>query len=113
VDADLFVLPSLQENFGIAVAKAMAAGCPVVVSPEVALAPEIEKYHAGLVVEADVATLSDVLRQLLRDESSRRAMGQNGRQLIQDRFTWDRVALQMVEVYEDILRGTRTGSAWR
>ncbi|MDE2179517.1 MAG: glycosyltransferase [candidate division NC10 bacterium] len=113
VDADIFVLPSLHENFGLAVAEAMAAGCPVVVSPEVALAPDIEKYGAGVVVDGEVDGLRHVLRQLLKDENRRHAMGQNGRQLILDQFTRDRVAQQMVEVYEDILRGTRTSSAWR
>lgn len=102
-----------QGLLGLAVAEAMAAGCPVVDSPEVALAPEIEKCQAGLVVEADVVKPSDALRQLLKDETRRHAMGQNGRRLIQDQFTWDRVALQIVEVYEDILRGTRTSSACR
>jgi len=113
VDADIFVLPSLHENFGLAVAEAMAAGCPVVVSPEVALAPEIEKYGAGVVVDGKVDGLRNVLRQLLRDEVRRHSMGQNGRQLILDQFTWERVARQMMEVYEDILRGTRTSAAWR
>lgn len=92
---------------------AMAAGCPVVVSPEVALAPEIEKYGAGVVVDGEVDGLRNALQQLLRDEARRHSMGKNGRQLILDRFTWDRVARQMVEAYEDILRGTRTSSAWR
>lgn len=113
VDADIFVLPSLHENFGLAVAEAMAAGCPVVVSPEVALAPEIEKYGAGVVVDGKVDGLRDVLRQLLCDEVRRHSMGQNGRQLILDQFTWDRVAQQMMGVYEDVLGGTRTSSAWR
>ncbi len=113
VDADIFVLPSLQENFALAVAEAMAAGCPVVVSPQVALAPEIEKYDAGVVVEVGEEELRNALRQLLQDEARRHAMGRNGRQLALDQFTWDRVAVQMLEVYEDILRGIRTSSAWR
>jgi len=91
----------------------MAAGCPVVVSPQVALAPEIEKYEAGVVVEVGEEELRNALRQLLQDEARRHAMGRNGRQLVLDQFTWDRVALQMLEVYEDILRGTRTSSAWK
>lgn len=113
VDADIFVLPSLHENFGLAVAEAMAAGCPVVVSPEVALAPEIERYGAGVVVDGEVDGLRNVLRQLLCDEARRHSMGQNGRRLILSQFTWDRVSQQMLEVYEDILRGTRLSSAWR
>lgn len=113
VDADLFVLPSLQENFGLAVAEAMAAGCPVVVTPEVALAPEIEKWEAGLVVEADAGAVADGVQRLLRDGDLRQAMGRNGRQLVLERFTWERVAAEMLGVYEDLLQGTRTSPAWR
>ena len=114
VDADVFVLPSFDENFGMAVAEAMAAGCPVVVSPQVALAAIIKEYGAGLVVDSTVEDLKRALRQLLYDEERRRAMGQNGRQLILDRFTWHRVVQQIVGVYEDIIRGgTRMSSAWQ
>jgi glycosyltransferase involved in cell wall biosynthesis len=113
VDADLFALPSLQENFGLAAAEAMAAGCPVVVTPHVALARQIQEYSAGLVTESDAEALGNAIRLLLRGEAQRHAMGRNGRQLVMDRFTWKRVATQMLEVYEDIVLGTRTSLAWR
>jgi glycosyltransferase involved in cell wall biosynthesis len=113
VDAAIFVLPSLQENFSLAVAEAMAVGCPVVVSPHVALAKEIQEYSAGLVVNIELDELSNAIRQLLRDDSRRDAMGRNGRQLVLDRFTWNHVARQMMQVYEDVLQGTRTSSSWR
>ena len=102
-----------QGFHGLAGAEAMAAGCPVVVSPAVALAPEIEKYGAGVVVDGTVDALRNVLRQLLCDEARRHSMSHNGRRLILDQFTWDRVAQRMIEVYEDILKGTRLSSAWR
>jgi len=113
VDADIFVLPSLQESFGLAVAEAMAAGRPVIVTPQVALAKEIEEYSAGLVVEDRVEAISSGISQLLRDDARRHDMGRNGRQLILDRFTWDRVARQMLAIYEDVIKGTRTSLAWR
>jgi glycosyltransferase involved in cell wall biosynthesis len=113
VDADVFVLPSLQENFGLAVAEAMAAGCPVVISPHVALAEDVEKYSAGIVVELEANALGDVLRQLLRDSDARRIMGENGRRLVLERYTWDPAAQAMIGVYEDILAGTRKSPAWR
>jgi glycosyltransferase involved in cell wall biosynthesis len=112
-DADLFVLPSLQENFGLAVAEAMAAGCPVVVTPEVALAHQIEGSSAGLVVKGEVDDISRAMRLLLGDETRRRTMGANGRRLVLDRFTWDRVSVQVLGVYQDIVKGTRASAAWR
>ena len=52
--ADWFVLPSASENFGIAAAEALMSGTPVVLSPGVALASNVQKAHAGLVCEPKV-----------------------------------------------------------
>ena len=111
--ATLFVLPSLDENFGLAVAEAMAAGCPVVISRQVALSKEIEKYSAGIVIEAEVDGVSRAFRRLLEDSALRQSMGRNGREFVLKKLTWDKIAEQMVGVYQDILQGTRTNAAWR
>ncbi len=111
--AALFVLPSLQENFGIAVAEAMAAGCPVVVSDQVDLSPDIRQAEAGLVATPTVEAVAGAVALLLRDEPLRRRMGENGRRLVLERFTWEKVAPDFVQVYEDILSGRRLSPAWR
>jgi glycosyltransferase involved in cell wall biosynthesis len=111
--AALFALPSLGENFGIAVAEAMAAGCPVVVSHQVALSKEVEEYSGGIVAEADVDGVSKAFRRLLEGSALRQSMGRNGREFVLKKLTWDKIAEQMVEVYQDILQGTRTNTAWR
>jgi len=113
VDADVFALPSLQENFGLAVAEAMGAGCPVVVSPNVALAGDVQKHCAGLVAAVEREPLAQALRQLLRDRDRRVAMGQNGRRLVLEKYTWESAAQQMIEVYGDLVHGSRTSTAWR
>jgi glycosyltransferase involved in cell wall biosynthesis len=113
VDADVFALPSLQENFALAVAEAMAAGCPVIVSPSVALAPEIANHRAGLVVPAGPAPLADALRQMLQDQAGRAVMGGNGRRLILRSYTSERAAHQMIDIYTEILQGSRQNEAWR
>ena len=111
--AYLFVLPSLQENFGIAVAEAMAAACPVVVSNKVDLSSEIERAQAGLVCSPDAKPTADAMGILLRDQTLRCAMGENARKLVLEKFTWDRVAHDLLEVYEDIISGQKKSLSWR
>lgn len=111
--ASLFVLPSLQENFGIAVAEAMAAECPVVVSDRVDLSLDVRQAEAGLVAAPTVKAFAEGVALLLGDERLRRRMGENGRRLVLKRFTWEKVAPDLVQVYEDILCGRRLSPAWR
>jgi glycosyltransferase involved in cell wall biosynthesis len=103
-EADLFVLPSYQENFGLAVAEAMAAGLPVIVSDQVALAPDIETAGAGLVVPCDASdALAAAVLALAADDKRRRAMGDRGRALVEREFAWDRVAREVVRLYETVI----------
>lgn len=102
-DADLFVLPSYSENFGISVLEAMLMGCPVVVTPEVGLAEAIAESETGLVVAGDPTSLGREIRELLSDAGRRQRMGVNGRRLASTRYSWRRVAGQMADKYETII----------
>lgn len=101
-DSDVFCLPSHQENFGLAVAEAMAAGLPVVVSDQVNLHGEIHAAQAGLVTTCRAAEIRDALLRLLRDEDLRARMGENGKRLVREKFQWDRIAAELMAVYEGI-----------
>jgi glycosyltransferase involved in cell wall biosynthesis len=111
-DADLFVLPSYQENFGIAVVEAMAAGLPVVISDRVNIHAEVFRAKAGLVVSQDATELARAIATLLDSPVLRETMGKEGQRLVEERFSRDRVAKQLIEVYEDILRGIQRSRAW-
>jgi glycosyltransferase involved in cell wall biosynthesis len=102
-DAELFILPSHSENFGISVLEAMFMGCPVVVTPEVGLAEAIAESEAGLVVAGDPTSLGGEIRKLLSDLGRRQKMGANGRRLASTRYSWRRVAGQMVDKYQMII----------
>lgn len=104
-DADIFVLPSYHENFGMAVVEAMAAGLPVVISNRVNIHRELNSYGAGIVINCNVRKITETLEKLLDDESLRQEMGKKGRQVVEEKFTWDKVAKQMIEVYEKIIKG--------
>jgi glycosyltransferase involved in cell wall biosynthesis len=103
-DADVFVLPSYSENFGIAVAEAMAAGVPVIVSDQVGIHHDIAETAAGMVVRCEVAPLAGALIRLLNDPDLRRSMGRNGRRLAQKRYSLEAVTRQVLCLYNGITR---------
>lgn len=100
VDADVFVLPSLSENFGMAVVEAMLCGLPVVISNNVGIAPDIDSAGAGMVVPltADNAPLAEAIGGLLRNASSRRTLGACGRQFAIEHYDDDAVASRVDEL---------------
>src|SRR5262249_21338511 len=80
-DADIFVLPSHSENFGIAVVEAMGIGVPVVVSDHVGIHREIADGEAGLVTPISEEALSVALSSLLERDTLRSKLGRNGQNL--------------------------------
>lgn len=102
-NAELFVLPSYSENFGIVVLEAMAMGCPVVVTPEVGLAATVTESDCGRVVSGDPEPLAAAINELLANEPLRRALGRRGQDVANSRFLWPRVASQMEQAYREVL----------
>jgi len=97
--ADLFLLPSFSENFGMVVAEAMYMGCPVVLTPEVGLARAVASAGAGVVTSNNPATLAMAVNDLLADEERRREMGRCGAEAARRLFSWNRVIEQMESLY--------------
>ena len=104
-DADVFVLPSYSENFGIAVAEAMAAGLPVVVSDRVGIHADITAAGAGLVVLCDAAAVADALARLLSDRTIATATGQRGADLVRRRYSTAAVTAQVIDAYNTVVGG--------
>jgi glycosyltransferase involved in cell wall biosynthesis len=89
--ADAFVLPSHQENFGIAVAEALACGTPVLISNKINIWREIEADRAGIVENDDQRGTSQLLtRWLASDEAARTAMRANAHNCFTNRFEIER-----------------------
>ena len=85
--AEAFVLPSHQENFGIAVAEALACGTPVLISNKVNIWREIEQDHAGFVDEDDLPGTARLLEKWLGTSPEEKArMRTNAGQCFQSRF---------------------------
>lgn len=100
--ASLLVAPSYRENFGNAIAEAMAAGLPVVVSHRVGIAPEIVEHGAGLVVALDPGAVAAALAALVADPARRAEMGRRGRELVRTRWSAPAVAAAMLAAYEAV-----------
>ena len=103
--SDIFVLPSFSENFGVAVAEAMAAGLPVIVTPGVQISPEIAAAKAGFVVEGEIETLADAIATLLNSPHLRHKLGENGKRLVSRRYSWKVIAQNLISVYTAIIEG--------
>ena len=97
--ASLFVLPSRHENFGLSVMEAMARGVPVLVSPHVNLAREIEAADAGWIVDLD--RLKAGLAIVLENESERARRGKAAHQFSRA-YSWQRTARELVQLYRQI-----------
>jgi glycosyltransferase involved in cell wall biosynthesis len=102
--ASLLVAPSHRENFGNAIAEAMAAGLPAVVSHRVGIAPDIAERGAGLVVPLEPGALAAALSALLGDPARRAEMGRRGRELVRTRWSAPAVAAAMLAAYEGVVR---------
>ncbi|WP_442786330.1 hormogonium polysaccharide biosynthesis glycosyltransferase HpsP [Leptothoe sp. PORK10 BA2] len=101
--ADVFVLPSYYENFGIAVAEAMMAGKPVVISDQVHIWQDIETSQSGWVTRCDQSELTAKLTEALTDGGERRQRGENGRGFAQENYGWDAIATRMIDQYRQLL----------
>lgn len=97
--AEAFVLPSHQENFGIAVAEALGCSLPVLISDKVNIWQEIKSHDAGLVAPDDLAGVEKLLREWLAfSPQQRQAMGQRARDLYSEQFTVESMADSLLDV---------------
>ncbi len=102
--ADLFVMPSHSENFGIAAVEALAAGLPTIISTGVAIHHEISEAGAGLAVPVDAAQLATAIRNLLADAPRRAAMRAAAYNLARSRFSQEGMATSLIELYQETIR---------
>jgi glycosyltransferase involved in cell wall biosynthesis len=103
--ASLFALTSYSEGLPVVALEALAAGTPVILTPECNL-PEIVSAAAGVEVRRDPAVVARVLGDLLGDETRRQQISVNAAALARDSFSWASVARRVLTICADVRRGT-------
>lgn len=106
--ADVFVIPSRQDNFPNTILESMACGTPVVGFDTGGIPEMIEHGRTGyLAPVGDSQALADRLRLILGDDDKRRAMGLAGRETVLSRYTLDHQADAYLELYRTLLGSSR------
>ena len=101
--ANLFLLPSLAEPFGLVILEAMAFGKPVIATEAGGPKEIVEHLKTGLLVPpSDPQALSDSIIQLLSNQEIAAAMGEAGRKRFETHFTAERMTKETIEVYKRV-----------
>ncbi|MDX1760556.1 MAG: glycosyltransferase [Christiangramia sp.] len=99
-EADLFVLPTYTENFGVAIAEALAYGIPVITTKGAPWS-DLIKNNCGWWIDLGEEPLRiSLIEALSSSQESLNQMGENGRKLIQDKYSLDSVSEKMKEFYD-------------
>lgn len=98
---DYYVLPSHHENFGRAVAEALARGIPVLISKKVDICPAVKRYNCGFVCDTTLESIKMGLENMLsQSEEAYHQQSENAIRCVEEEFHPDNIALQLQEMYE-------------
>ena len=103
--ADLFVLPTFNENYGIVVAEALARGIPVLTTKGTPW-EELNKYNCGFWVDNNEEGIKAALMIVLqKSKCDLKAMGERGKKLVKSKYLWNQTTKRTVELYNWVLYG--------
>lgn len=103
--SDVFILPSVYDAFPITVLEAWMCGIPVIVTSGCCMRDVVKE--AGCVVDLDYLLLSNTIRTLLNDYDLKTTLIENGMHFVKERYTWDKVIVEMLEVYENLQKNSK------
>ena len=103
--ADLFVLPSHSEGAPMVILEALGAGVPVLTT-KASPWEDLVTYRCGWWTDISVNAIADALEDALKRSSAElREMGQRGKKLVRERYTWTQIAEQALVLYEWLIHG--------
>lgn len=105
LESDVFVLPSVEDGFGMVIGEAMACGLPVICSKNTGANEIIQDNKHGFLVDAqDAEALAEKILWCYQNSELRQEMGRFGKKRIFD-FSWDNYGNNVFEIYQNIMRG--------
>jgi len=101
--AEVFVMPSVYEPFGMVAIEAMACGTPAVVTDKSGLKYFLQNGDDAQVIDPlDTNTMASVITSLLKDKKKHSDMGQKGYKTAMDNFTWEMIARKTLDTVSDL-----------
>lgn len=112
--ADVFVMPSIQESFGLMAVEAMACGTPVITFEGTAIPDVIDAPNGGMAVPSkDSVALAAALKRLLSDEGLRDCLGQQARRIAEERYAFNDYVDRHLQLYQDVAARHAAGQSAR
>jgi len=101
-NANFLVLPSYSEVRGISILEAAACGIPVIATHKCNF-PEIEEFKTGILIDPDISQLRKAILILLNNQNLGKEMGENGKKMVFEKFTWEKISGEIIKFYQDLL----------
>ncbi|MGI0490214.1 hormogonium polysaccharide biosynthesis glycosyltransferase HpsP [Alkalinema pantanalense CENA528] len=101
--ADLFLLPSYYENFGISVAESMSVGTPVIISNQVHIWQQIEQSESGWICECTADSVFNTIQVALKDHQELRYRGLQAQGYARKHYSWEAIATQLCQRYQEVI----------
>lgn len=102
-EMDIFVVPSINESFGVAAVEAMACELPVIVSNADGLKEVVENNKTGFVIETkNSKAIAEKIKLLINEKELRKKIGKEGRERVKELYDWEKNVEKMLDIYRKI-----------
>jgi glycosyltransferase involved in cell wall biosynthesis len=100
--SDLYILPTYQENFGIALVEAMACGTPVITTKNVDTWRELQQGGEVYITDTDPGSIADTIEEALSDRGALTQRGERGRRWVLDYLEMSKVTNSYLDIYKKV-----------